>query len=80
MKALYRQIPFIHPLKLSVTEGFYAIGNGKVSVQKSKTEDENMRVLSMAAIAEELKKGYDKPQYKRENYLLRFSELDKLFE
>ncbi len=41
---------------IETTDGFYAIGNGKVSVQKSKTEDENMRVLTMAAIAEELKK------------------------
>ena len=54
-----KKLPGKPPLATRVietTDGFYAIGNGKVSVQKSKTEDENMRVLTMAAIAEELKK------------------------
>lgn len=41
---------------IETTEGFYAIGNGKISVQRSKTEDEYMRVLTMAGISEELKK------------------------
>ena len=50
-----KKLPGKPPLATRVietTDGFYAIGNGKVSVQKSKTEDENMRVLTMAAIAE----------------------------
>ena len=55
-----KKLPGKPPLATRVietTDGFYAIGNGKVSVQKSKTEDESMRVLTMAAIAEELKKN-----------------------
>ena len=54
-----KKLPGKPPLSTRVietTDGFYAIGNGKVSIQKSKTEDESMRVLTMAAIAEELKK------------------------
>ena len=54
-----KRLPGKPPLSARVIEtpeGFYAIGNGKVSIQKSKTEDESMRVLTMAAIAEELKK------------------------
>ena len=54
-----KKLPGKPPLATRVietNEGFYAIGNGKVSVQKSKTTDESMRVLTMAAIAEELKK------------------------
>lgn len=54
-----KKLPGKPPLSTRVIEtpdGYYAIGNGKVSVQKSKTEDEYMRVLTMAAIAEELKK------------------------
>ena len=54
-----KKLPGKPPLSTRVIEtpdGYYAIGNGKVSVQKSKTKDEYMRVLTMAAIAEELKK------------------------
>ncbi len=54
-----KKLPGKPPLSTRVIEtpeGFYAIGNGKVSIQKSKTDDEYMRVLTMAAIAEELKK------------------------
>ena len=40
---------------IETSSGFYAIGGGKVSIQKSRTEDEFMRVLTMAGIAEELK-------------------------
>ena len=57
-----KKLPGKPPLSTRVIEtpdGFYAIGNGKVSVQKSKTEDEYMRVLTMAAIAEELKKTHE---------------------
>lgn len=42
---------------IETTAGFYSVGCTKVSVQKSKTDDELMRVLTMAAIAEELKKN-----------------------
>ena len=55
-----KKLPGKPPLSTRVvetTEGYYAISNGKVSIQKSKTEDESMRVLTMAAIAEELKKS-----------------------
>ena len=48
--------PPINTRVIETPEGFYAIGNGKMSIQKTKTEDENMRVLTMAGIAEELKK------------------------
>ncbi len=54
-----KKLPGRPPLSTRVVEvpsGFYAIGGGKASVQKSKTEDESMRILTMAAIAEELKK------------------------
>ncbi len=54
-----KKLPGKPPLTTRVIEtedGFYAIGNGKASIQKSKTEDEYMRVLTMAAIAEELKR------------------------
>ncbi|MBP5607127.1 MAG: ParM/StbA family protein [Lachnospiraceae bacterium] len=49
--------PPLSTMVVETTEGYYAIGNGKVSIQKSKTEDEYMRVLTMAAIAEELKRN-----------------------
>ena len=55
-----KKLPGRPPLSTQVIEtntGFYAIGGGKASIQKSKTEDESMRVLTMAGIAEELKKG-----------------------
>ena len=55
-----KKLPGRPPLSTRVIEtntGFYAIGGGKASIQKSKTEDESMRVLTMAGIAEELKKG-----------------------
>ena len=48
-----KKLPGKPPLSTRVIEmqsGFYAIGNGKVSVQKSKTDDEAMRVLTMAGI------------------------------
>ncbi len=54
-----KKLPGKPPINTRVIEtpkGFYAIGNGKMSVQKTKTEDEYMRVLTMAGIAEELKK------------------------
>ncbi len=54
-----KKLPGRPPLSsriIETTDGFYAIGNGKISVQRSKTEDENMRVLTMAGISEELKK------------------------
>ena len=54
-----KKLPGKPPISTRVIEptgGFYAIGTGKVSVQKSKTDDEYMRVLTMAAIAEELKR------------------------
>ncbi len=54
-----KKLPGKPPLTTRVIEyhgGFYAIGNGKVSIQKSKTDDESMRVLTMAGIAEELKR------------------------
>ncbi len=54
-----KKLPGRPPLSTRVIEtntGFYAIGGGKASIQKSKTEDESMRVLTMAGIAEELKK------------------------
>ncbi len=54
-----KKLPGKPPLTTRVIEtadGYYAIGNGKASIQKSKTEDEYMRVLTMAAIAEELKR------------------------
>lgn len=53
-----KKLPGKPPLSTKVIEtpsGFYAIGNGKVSIQKSKTEDESMRVLTMVGIAEEMK-------------------------
>ena len=54
-----KKLPGKPPLSTRVVEtvdGFYAIGNSKSSVQRSKTDDEYMRVLTMAAIAEELKR------------------------
>ncbi len=54
-----KKLPGKPPLSTRVIESqgsFYAIGSGKMSVQKSKTEDECMRVLTMAGIAEELRK------------------------
>ncbi len=53
-----KRLPGRPPLQSRVIEtpsAFYAIGNDKVSVQKSKTDDESMRVLTMAGIAEELR-------------------------
>ncbi len=53
-----KKLPGRPPLQSRVIEtpsAFYAIGNDKVSVQKSKTDDEAMRVLTMAGIAEELR-------------------------
>ncbi len=53
-----KKLPGKPPLNSRVIEtptGFYAIGSEKVSVQKSKTDDESMRVLTMAGIAEELR-------------------------
>ncbi len=47
--------PPIFERVIEAPEGYYAIGNGKCSIQKSKTDDEYMRILTMAAIAEELK-------------------------
>ena len=53
-----KKLPGKPPLNSRVIEtstGFYAIGSEKVSVQKSKTDDESMRVLTMAGIAEEMR-------------------------
>ena len=53
-----KKLPGRPPLATRVVEtqdGYYAIGNSKVSIQKTKTDDELMRVLTLAAIAEELK-------------------------
>ena len=35
---------------------YYAVGGSKLDIQKSKTENENTLILTMATIAEELKK------------------------
>lgn len=35
---------------------YYAVGNQKLDIQKSKTENENTMILTLAAIAEEMKK------------------------
>ena len=43
--------PPISTRVIETTSGFYTIGNGKLSIQSSKTEDENMRALTMAGIA-----------------------------
>lgn len=50
--------PPISTRVIETTSGFYTIGNGKLSIQSSKTEDENMRALTMAGIAEELKRTH----------------------
>lgn len=47
------------PIKTKIVEwngGYYAVGGSKTDIQKSKTENENTLVLTMAIIAEELKK------------------------
>ena len=54
-----RKLPGRPPVSTRVVEAFgnfYAIGNGKLSVQRSKTDNEDMLILSMAAIAEELRR------------------------
>lgn len=54
-----KKLPGKPPIATHVVEtmdGFYAIGSGKSTIQKSKTDDELMRVLTMAGIAEELKR------------------------
>lgn len=50
--------PPISTRVIETTSCFYTIGNGKLSIQSSKTEDENMRALTMAGIAEELKRTH----------------------
>lgn len=50
--------PPISTRVIEATSGYYTIGNGKLSIQSSKTDDENMRVLTMAGIAEELKRTH----------------------
>lgn len=71
------------PDEVKFFESAYLIRRGQaliITCAVDFTEEEQKYIDNEEKIAEELKKGYDKPQYKRENYLLRFSELDKPFE
>ena len=57
IKLSFLQAP-ISTRVIETTSGFYTIGNGKLSIQSSKTEDENMRALTRLALTEELKRTH----------------------
>ena len=47
--------PPISSMVVETNEGFYSVGNPKITIQESKMNNEDMLVLTEAAIAEELK-------------------------
>lgn len=71
------------PDEVKFFESAYLIRRGQaliITCAVDFTEEEQEYIDNEEKIAEKLKKGYDKPSYKRENYILRFSEVNKLFE